>query len=191
MRERVPHTTIVDLLALTLGDERARVTWAEALRGVAAAEATDYDGQQTAALLTALGLASGTIGLAARVAKLRLESEATGPFTLESLRAAAPPATAPQRAEPRHEPVPPSHGSPGDQARLAKEVLSFLSPSLGDEKARDVLGQYAKTLGISLTSLTRVEAIVLLDAMSQASGLLGVVARFAKVRFEVKRSVGP
>jgi hypothetical protein len=87
--------------------------------------------------------------------------------------------------------VPPSHGSPGDQARLAKEVLSFLSPSLGDEKARDVLGQYAKTLGISLTSLTRVEAIVLLDAMSQASGLLGVVARFAKVRFEVKRSVGP
>jgi hypothetical protein len=188
MRERVPHTTIVDLLALTLGDERAKVTWAEALRGVAAAEAADYDGQKTVALLTALGLASGTVGLAARVAKLRLESEATGPFTLESLRTSAAPPT-PQRPEPRHEPVPPSHSSaPSDSARLASEVLSFLSPSLGDEKARDALGHYARTLGISLASLTRVEAIALLDAMSQASGLLGVVARFAKVRFEVRRS---
>jgi hypothetical protein len=183
MRERVPHTTIVELLALTLGDERAKVTWAEALRGVAAAEAADYDGQQTVALLTALGLASGTIGLAARVAKLRLESEATGPFTIESLRTSAAPPTPPQRSEPV-----PSYAAPSGSARLAGEVLSFLSPSLGDEKARDALGHYARTLGISLTSLTRGEAIALLEAMSQASGLLGVVARFAKVRFEMKRS---
>jgi hypothetical protein len=63
------------------------------------------------------------------------------------------------------------------------DLLSFLTPSLGEEKAAEAVQQHAKTLRLNPSALSRADALALLEAMSSASGLLGVVARFAKVRF--------
>jgi hypothetical protein len=211
MSARIPHATIVNLLALTLGDERARALWTEAVRGLSIPLDDSYTRDQALLVLRALSTAPGTSGLAARIARTRVEGDvppaaaaehwlaSTPPVGVRALRVGdpggfgdpgVPPPRVSERADPRPvapEPLPsfvvqtlPS------TTTIAADVLALLTPSLGDEKARDAVDQYAKALKLSPHAFSADDAVVLLDAMSGATGLLGVVARFAKVRFRMR-----
>ncbi|MGO8998172.1 MAG: hypothetical protein ACLQVI_33040 [Polyangiaceae bacterium] len=204
MSQRVTHATVVDLLALTLGGEKGQSTWHDAVRGLSIPVGESYTQEQAMLVLQALSSAPGATGLAARVARLRLASpgRASSPSTDSFVAVAAPAgATAPP---PRAavapavtaEAEPPSR-VPSSRQRLKSvdlppsglgtiDLLPFLAPSLGEDKAAESLEQYAKPLKLNTASLTRDDAVAILDAMSTAAGLLGVVARFAKVRLLLK-----
>jgi hypothetical protein len=212
MAQHVPHGTIVDLLALTLGNEKGQSVWIEAVRGLAIPVGDSYTQEQALAVLNALASAPGSTGLAARVARLRLNQDepprpASDSFAAVAVPAVRRPRAAPESGDadrpsadrpsvdpgsgPRSSPAetgpstpPPSTNPP--EGGLAGDLLSFLTPSLGDDKAAEALQQYAKSLRLTVAALSRDDAVALLDAMGAAPGLLGVVARFAKVRFVLR-----
>lgn len=67
--------------------------------------------------------------------------------------------------------------------RLARYTLvGHLSRSLGQEKAEDVVDEAAHQVGIGTDDWERDEALLLLEALANMPGLVGVVARFAKAR---------
>ena len=68
--------------------------------------------------------------------------------------------------------------------RLSKsDLIDLLGASLGQEKARDAVDQQLKRMGReSATDFDKEQALALLDVLSREPGLVGVVARFAKVR---------
>jgi hypothetical protein len=189
MAERVARATVVELLALTLGEEKAQTTWTEALRFAAILDSDSYPTEQALGVLQTLASTAGTTGLAARLATLRLTggerrasipddfAESSSVFRRAALK--LPPEKG-ASDRPRERPTsehPPSSGV---------DLKGLLAPSLGEEKAREAVTEYAKTLGLNSAALSRADAVALLDAMSRATGLLGVVARFAKVRVLLK-----
>ena len=193
MHPRVPQSTVVSLLALTLGDERARATWQDALRGLGMPTEDQYPRDQVSSVLSALSAAPGSVGVAARVARVRLETDAAigdpSPSPGETAVTARPPEPQGATAVTARSAFDRRSGSPGHAfSDAAVDLIPFLAPSLGDEKAREVLQQYAKAMGLLPGGLTRDDANALLESMSQASGLLGVVARLAKARLLLKLS---
>jgi hypothetical protein len=65
----------------------------------------------------------------------------------------------------------------------AVDLLPLLAPALGTEKARDAVTTTAQRLNFDPQSLTRDEALSVLDELARSEGIVGVVARFAKARF--------
>jgi len=185
MRQKVLQSTVVSLLALTLGEERARTAWLDALRGLGMPTEEQYPRDHVMSVLSALSRAPGTVGVAARVARVRMDTD---------VPVSQPSPSSEVTVRPAEAAAPPSPRSAVDRDRLptrvesdaAVDLLPFLAPSLGDEKARDVLHQYAKAIGVLPTGLTPDDATALLESMSQASGLLGVVARLTKARLLLK-----
>jgi hypothetical protein len=65
----------------------------------------------------------------------------------------------------------------------AVDLLPLLAPALGTEKARDAVTTTAHRLRLNPQSLTRDQALSVLDELACTEGIVGVVARFAKARF--------
>jgi hypothetical protein len=188
MVDRVARATVVELLGLTLGEEKAQAAWADALRAAGVLDSDLYPTEQALGVLQVLASSPGTTGLAARLATLRL----TGGERRGNAPDDAPePSSVFRRAALK---LPPEKSSDGPRDKPTSEhppgrgvdLKGLLAPSLGEEKAREAVAEYAKTLGLSSATLSRADAVTLLEAMSRASGLLGVVARFAKVRLLLK-----
>jgi hypothetical protein len=201
MIQHVSHGTIIDLLALTLDKERAQTAWGDAVRGLGIPVGELYATEQALVVLSGLAIAPGPVGLAARVARLRLQGGDPSATPGRGIRLGERPerpsgefeaprtARGGDRAPPSGPAVPtttvpPSDpGASGPASDLASTLLSLLTPSLGEEKAVEALDQSAAKLKVRLPTLSRDDAIAMLDSMSATAGLLGVVARFAKVRF--------
>lgn len=62
------------------------------------------------------------------------------------------------------------------------ELVRQLSESLGREKANEVVLEAATALGLGALDYDKQETLRILTKLSAAPGLVGIVARFAKVR---------
>ncbi len=177
MAQVILQAKIVGLLALSLGEERARAAWLDALRGLGISAGDTFPLRQAHAVLRSLSSAQGPVGVAARLARLRL-SEETGP----GAEVPAPPSPAPA---PQATPDPPVAAPVIDPADSV-DLLAFLAPSLGEDKAKETLAQYARSLRLDAANLSLADAFDILESMSRAEGLPGVVARFAKARLALR-----
>lgn len=154
------------LLAAALGEEKGDeiVT--------AAAHALGFAGQEFApeearAIFERVAKTEGLIGVVARFALSRGELDAV----IHSTPSPAP--CAPKAAE---GPPLPAHGG-------AVDLVALLGPALGMEKARDATTIAAARLGLDAASLSRQDALRVLDELAREEGIVGVIARFAKARF--------
>jgi len=151
------------LLATSLGEDAAReIVMREAKAcGLEALSTRD----EAVRLLKRIEKAGSTSGLSARLALSRIERGA--PLTLggaSSIFATEPPLSA------------------GKPAQLS-ELASMLAHALGDAKAEAVVTRAAQQLALSGSRVTHEEAVSLLENLSRQAGVVGTVARFAKVRF--------
>lgn len=73
--------------------------------------------------------------------------------------------------------------SSADLRLAAVDLLPLLAPALGTEKARDAVTTSAQRQRFNPQSLTRDQALAVLDDLAHTEGIVGVVARFAKARF--------
>jgi hypothetical protein len=72
---------------------------------------------------------------------------------------------------------------PSPRAVVTHESLvELLAPSLGKEKSVELVDAAAKRFGIAVARLDRADALRILDALTEAQGIVGVAARFAKAR---------
>jgi hypothetical protein len=65
----------------------------------------------------------------------------------------------------------------------AVDLLPLLAPALGTEKARDAVTTTAQRMRFDPQSLSREQALTVLDELARSEGIIGVVARFAKARY--------
>jgi hypothetical protein len=70
-------------------------------------------------------------------------------------------------------------------ARTPNEVAALIAPSLGDEKARAIVADTARSLGMTSAQLENAQCLRLLDAIALQPGIVGISARFAKSRFHL------
>jgi hypothetical protein len=160
--ERIGRSRAVDLLASTLGEEKALAAWDDAGRRLGFPPSDSLRREQVIAIFDAISLAPGLVGVAGRYARLRLDhvnmvapGGARGAVDTES----------------------------GAGPEISTELLGLLAPSVGEEKAKEGLAQAARGLSLSPTELTREGALRVLDVMAKLPGLPGVAARFGKARF--------
>ena len=67
-------------------------------------------------------------------------------------------------------------------------LIPLLSQTIGEEKAREVIEDTARRLGMSLPAgLVEREVLSLLDAIAATPGIVGITARFAKSRVHLSR----
>ena len=63
------------------------------------------------------------------------------------------------------------------------DIVSFFTPSLGDEKAKETVhGALTRLRFEGKTLFERADALRLLEEMAREEGIVGVAARFAKAR---------
>ncbi|MBX3190216.1 MAG: hypothetical protein KF819_24670 [Labilithrix sp.] len=75
--------------------------------------------------------------------------------------------------------------------RITKDEVSvLLAAALGQEKSEEVVLQTARTLAIPGTVWSGVEVRAIFARLSEAEGLIGVVARFALSRGDIDKLVG-
>lgn len=65
-------------------------------------------------------------------------------------------------------------------------MAALLSKTLGDAKATAVVEAHARALGLPPT-LTRDQALQLLEHIAQEPGIVGITARFAKTRLHLSQ----
>jgi hypothetical protein len=66
-----------------------------------------------------------------------------------------------------------------------QNLVLLLSPTLGEERSREVVRGALVTLDLSETTLSTDDAVRVLELLGQSAGIIGSVARFAKVRLEL------
>ena len=72
------------------------------------------------------------------------------------------------------------------------ELVAQLSHSLGEEKADELVRSAVARLGVSPTAdFDRDDTMRILEALAVEPGLVGVVARFAKVRVALRFGPAP
>ena len=62
-------------------------------------------------------------------------------------------------------------------------IAAMLESALGAEKSQSVVAETAASIGAAGDTCTQPEAIRIFEALAEMDGLVGVTARFAKVRF--------
>jgi len=149
--------TLASTLAPAVGEERALELVSEAMRELGV-HATEVTAYEARALFDHIGRHEGVIGVSARIARVRLA-------TLRE-------SDKPDPSKLRH--------------MLAKEVAELLAPSMGQERARELVETSARKLGLELEALGREEVAAILDDLATTGGVVSVVARFAKARALLK-----
>ena len=118
-----------------------------------------YSPEEARAIFAHLATIDGLIGVIARFALSRGEVDALA------------------------EHAPPSSGEEVEAAPAETiDLLPLLAPALGTEKARDATTAAAHRLGLDARSLSREQAMAVLDELAREGGIVGVVARFARSR---------
>lgn len=166
--KRIEYSRIATILAESLGDAKAQEVWQEASHRLGVPSSNTYAEEDVVVVLSALAKEPGLVGIAARLAQLRLGQYTTvgSSHPLSAVRANDASSLAPPAV-----------------ATTFVDLLPFVTPALGEEKGRQVLHQLATSRGLKLDALTRENAVTLLEAAVDTPGLVGVVASFAKVQF--------
>jgi hypothetical protein len=175
---RVPLTELVALLAPTLGEDKARELVGPA--GRAFGETVELS--RAVALLDEMGRTAGLVGVAARFARARLVRRDSAPDEKERASAPEPP---PSWSTVRA--VPPrgssANGAPYGPRLIGRaEIVALLAPSLGEEKAGEIVGSAAASIDLTGELFEKTKALRLLDVLAAVPGIVGVTARFAKAR---------
>ena len=189
MREQPPESTVssnrvADLLAPTLGTEKSsEVVAAVVLR--LALPAADLSPEQALAVLDELARTAGMVGIAARFARSRLDAVRIPPPA-----SAVVPADGP--SSPRPPPPSGNLATTGDTPRFAgrqaattvtaAEVAALLASAMGTEKAREIVLDAVRRLGLAPDRLDKAQAMTLLDHLAAEPGVVGLCARFGKAR---------
>jgi len=178
LKRTIKRSQLVGLLTPTLGHEKSDTHVSAAARELGISLGHEVRVEHVLAILDRLGTADGLVGVAARFVRARGELEAMIGAAPASLRPRAL-SVLPIVGVPIAKPAPPARVS-------LEEIAMYVAPALGDVVARESVSKYAATLGLSGPEVARAEASQILDAMSQAEGMIGVVASFAKARFLLK-----
>lgn len=70
---------------------------------------------------------------------------------------------------------------------LAQTIVDSLAASLGEVKARELVAQALERSGVDPKTLTRREALEVLERIAKKPGLVGITARFVKSRLLLGR----
>lgn len=156
---------LTKLLAAALGQEKSDEVVMTTARSLGVSPPFSAGEVQT--LFATLSKADGLIGVVARFAVSRGDVEALVEKAM----------TQSSRNPAANEPA-------SAKLRLAAvDLLPLLAPALGTEKARDAVTTTAQRMRFDPQSLTREQALTVLDDLAGSEGIVGVVARFAKARF--------
>ena len=162
----IPKDELTKLLAAALGQEKSDEVVVSTARALGFGPLL-FSAQEVRSLFEALSKAVGLIGVVARFAVSRGDVDTV---VEKSLSDSA-----------RH---PVAQEQPSAKKRIAAvDLLPLLAPALGTEKARDAVTTTAQRLRFDPQSLTREQALRVLDDLADSEGIVGVVARFAKARF--------
>lgn len=162
----IPKDELTKLLAAALGQEKSDEVVVSTARSLGCGPLY-FSPPEVRALFEALSKAEGLIGVVARFAVSRGDVDALVEKAM---------------TESSRHPAAYEHSSA--KLRIAAvDLLPLLAPALGTEKARDAVTTTAQRLRFDLQSLTRDQALTVLDELAQSEGIVGVVARFAKARF--------
>lgn len=71
---------------------------------------------------------------------------------------------------------------PKSQRLSRMQLVGYLSESLGDAKATEVVSSAAAQMGLGLVDYDREQTLRILERLADEPGLVGIVARFAKAR---------
>jgi hypothetical protein len=149
--------TLASALAPAVGEERASELISEAMRELGV-HATEVTAYEARALFDHISRHEGVVGVSARIARARLAN----------LRESDQP------------------DKPKNGRMSAVEVCELLAPSVGQERARELVEGSCRKLGFSLEGLGREEVSSILDDLAATGGVVSVVARFAKARALLK-----
>lgn len=162
------------LLASALGQDKSDEVVVSTARTLGIAR-SGYTAEDVRAIFDKLVKAEGLVGVVARFAVSRGD--------VDKLIARAPKVLPPVqvgRPQFRVGTAPPA--APASTERV--DLMHFLAPALGAEKARDAIEQAASRRGVDFSAgLSHAGALAVLDEMTKVEGIVGVVARFAKARF--------
>jgi hypothetical protein len=162
----IPRDELTKLLAPSLGEEKSEEVILAMSRTLGFSLPV-YSPAEARSLFDALSKAEGLIGVVARFAISRGDVDALveKAMTLSSRNPRVPDVSS-------------------TKMRIAAvDLLPLLAPALGTEKARDAVTHTAQRLRFDSQSLTREQALAVLDDLAQSDGIVGVVALFAKARF--------
>ena len=67
-------------------------------------------------------------------------------------------------------------------------LAAFFEQALGAERSRELIVECAARENISDASLTREQALIILEKLASSTGLVAVVARFAKARLLLQKT---
>jgi hypothetical protein len=76
----------------------------------------------------------------------------------------------------------------GQSPREEQELIDILAPTTGEERARELVRGAIASLGIASEPLTLPNAIRVLEFLSQTSGVVGAVTRFAQARLRLREA---
>ncbi len=121
-------------------------------------------------MLDELARTPGMVGIAARFARSRLDAVRTPPHT-----AAAGPSSARTA---------PSSGrlTPTTVTVTAADVAALIASAMGTDRAREIVLDAARCLGLPPDRLDKAQAMALLDHLAIEPGVVGLCARFGKAR---------
>ncbi len=167
------------LLEPTLGLDKSETLVLTASRELVIPQGDEIRVDHVLAILDRLGEMDGIAGVAARFVRARGELDALIAPSAASAPAPALTTTTPGGGVAFARPAATPHVP-------FEEIAMFVAPALGDAVARASVAKHAAALGIKGYDATRAEAAQILDGMSKAEGILGIVASFAKARFILK-----
>jgi len=157
---------IIGLLATSLGDDAARQIVVRAAKASGIENPSTRD--EATRLLAHIEAAGSTAGLAARLARSRLERGLRfGGSGFSGTFASSIPA-------------------PSSKVKLSELAATF-ARALGDTKAEEVVQKGAAALGFAGPAVSTEQAVRLLESLVAHGGVVGTVARFAKVKFLLEK----
>jgi len=165
---------VVAFLSPSLGEERSQELVRAALTSLGIADDT-FPLSIALRVLESVGRTPGVAGTVARFALARLTLVSAKSSLNHEKR------TSPSHPAASHEAVPPS-----GQLVSRTELTALLAPTLGDEKSDEVVLDELRRAGYPRDTLTSAQALGILDSLGTAEGLVGVAARFAKMRMAAR-----